>query len=142
MPFRRTSLILPALFVFVLAMTLWVTNANKRRGNIYIISARFVGTVKIHFGIEVAPSFPLKDGYYVIRIPANGEILTSSMPEEGWGEDKFYYGNENESSRLFESVEVSKSGTAQPQTIWRRQMVTGSNLGLFETFLLDSVRAS
>ena len=136
MPFRRTSLILPAFFVVVLAMTLWVTNANMRRGKIYIFSPGFVGTVKIHFGIEGAPSFPLKDGFYVIRIPANGEILTSSMPEEGWGEDRFYYGMENESSRLFESGEVSKSGTAQPQTIWNRKMVAGSNLGLFETFFV------
>ncbi len=70
------------------------------------------------------PTDPLKDGCYLINILAGGEILTSSMTEDGWGEDWFYYGSENESSRPYERGEFSKSGTVHAQSIRRRRMVT------------------
>ena len=56
----------------------------------YLIPDGYVGWVKIKRGENAAP-LPLVDGKYICRIPPDGTLATSTVTEDGWATDEYFY---------------------------------------------------
>jgi hypothetical protein len=49
----------------------------------YLIPSGYVGWIQVRFGIPGAPPLPMEDGFYLMRIPANGlhmAVVSVSRP--------------------------------------------------------------
>lgn len=62
----------------------------------YIFPEGFSGKVKIYFGMDGEPELPKKDGYWVINVPFNGEVRTSTHLEWGNAVDEMYIQHHDE----------------------------------------------
>src|SRR5262249_29173614 len=60
-------------------------------GERHFIDAGYVGWVHIRFGVTGAPALPVEDGFYVIRVPKNGLLQTSTKQEFGAAQEEYYY---------------------------------------------------
>jgi len=56
-----------------------------------LIPDGYVGWVKIRFGVKGAPSLATKDGILIFTIPPGALLETSSIEENGWAKDEYYY---------------------------------------------------
>jgi len=56
----------------------------------YLIPDGYIGWIKIRRG-ESAPPLPLVDGRYICRIPLSGILATSTVTEDGWATDEYFY---------------------------------------------------
>jgi len=65
--------------------------AKDRRPNRYLLPDGYIGWVRVNYRIQDAPALPIEDGYYLLRIPMNGLLDTSSNGEEGAAIDEYYY---------------------------------------------------
>jgi hypothetical protein len=68
------------------------TAAEKiRRPKRYLIPTGYTGWVKIHHGVKGSPALVLEGGFYVLKIPSDGKLVTSSELEYGSAMDQYYY---------------------------------------------------
>jgi hypothetical protein len=51
----------------------------------------YVGWVRIEFNAAGSPPLPEERGQYILRIPPEGKLKTSSPERFGWGTDEYYY---------------------------------------------------
>jgi hypothetical protein len=56
-----------------------------------LIPNGYVGWVRIDFKIKHSSALPVEDGYYLVKLPTQGHIQTSSDIEYGWATDEYYY---------------------------------------------------
>ena len=69
----------------------------------YLIPNGYVGWVKIKRG-ENAPPLPLLQGKYICRVPLSGSVDTSTLTEDGWAADEyFYYDGQTQLGKLRET---------------------------------------
>jgi hypothetical protein len=64
----------------------------------FLIPQGYVGWVKIEHG-EGGPPLEMSNGIYICRIPTSGILQTSSMLEDGWAKDEYFYYSEDGSLR-------------------------------------------
>jgi len=64
----------------------------------FLIPQGYVGWVKIEHG-ESGPPLEMSNGVYICRIPASGILQTSSLLEDGWAKDEYFYYAEDGSLR-------------------------------------------
>ena len=82
--------------------------ANHRRPIDFEVPQGYVGWIRIKYNIAGAAPLPIKSGYYVASIPDNGLLETSTIEDEGWGADRFYYVAQNKRTI---SLDDEKSNT-------------------------------
>ena len=64
---------------------------ERRRPNRYLIPDGYVGWVRIDYKVKEAIALPIEDGFYLIKFPSDGHLLTSTPSEYGWAADEYYY---------------------------------------------------
>ncbi|MGA8501069.1 MAG: hypothetical protein WB683_05945 [Candidatus Sulfotelmatobacter sp.] len=88
--------------IFVGALTIalltgfgwWLrTNAQNStpRSSRFLIPEAYTGWVRIEFEVQGAPPLPMEGGQYVLKIPSDGLLRTSSAEQYGWAKDHYYY---------------------------------------------------
>jgi hypothetical protein len=75
----------------------------------YLIPEGYVGWVSIKHG-ENADPLQLSSGKYISRIPANGVLFTSSLMEDGWARDEYFYYSPNGSLRELRNTSWGEGG--------------------------------
>jgi hypothetical protein len=73
---------------FVLAYSL---NGPSRTPMRYLFPQGFTGKYSIELGVKTAAPLPVEDGFLVLQIPKDGQLQTSSVLEEGWAKDEYYF---------------------------------------------------
>ena len=86
------KILLIGLLIFAVFIAYFLT--DQRYPIDFEIPQGYVGEVRIKFNIAGAPPLPIKGGHYIARIPTNGLLKTSTVEDEGWGADRFYYVNQ------------------------------------------------
>lgn len=75
-----------------LALWLSVSARNSTRpASRFLIPEGYIGWVRIEFGVQGAPPLPMEGGEYILKIPPDGVLRTSSAEQYGWARDHYYY---------------------------------------------------
>jgi hypothetical protein len=61
------------------------------RSSRFLIPENYTGWVRIEFEVQGASPLPTEGDEYVITIPADGVLRTSSPEQYGWTHDHYYY---------------------------------------------------
>jgi hypothetical protein len=61
------------------------------RASRFLIADGYTGWVRIEFEVSGAPPLPMEGGEYILRIPANGLLRTSSVEQYGWARDRYFF---------------------------------------------------
>jgi hypothetical protein len=80
---------------------------NSTRSARFLIPSGYTGWIRIEFEVSGAPPLPMEGGEYVLRIPANGMLRTSSPEQYGWARDHFYYDSADGRRPIPDSGQVS-----------------------------------
>jgi hypothetical protein len=63
----------------------------------FLMPDGYVGWVEVKYGDSNAPAFPMDKGTLICRIPDSGLLVTSSVLEEGWAKDEYFYYSKGDS---------------------------------------------
>lgn len=75
-----------------LALWLSVSARNStRHASRFLIPDGYTGWVRVEFDVQGAPPLPIEDGQYILKIPPDGVLRTSSAEQYGWAKDHYYY---------------------------------------------------
>jgi hypothetical protein len=83
----------------------------------FFIPEGYVGPAEIHYGDPNAPSMPLQNGTVICRIPESGILRTSSLIEDGWAKDEYFYYSATGSLRP-----LRETGRGQGGMIWNEEV--------------------
>jgi hypothetical protein len=64
---------------------------ESRRPSRYLIPEGYVGWVNIYFEVKDAPPLSMEEDHYLFKLPASGELQTSSRMASGVAKDDYYY---------------------------------------------------
>src|ERR1019366_906876 len=64
---------------------------NSLRSSRFLIPEGYTGWIRIEFEVQDALPLAMEGGEYVLRIPADGVLRTSSAEQYGWTQDHYYY---------------------------------------------------
>lgn len=64
---------------------------HRRPPERFLVPAGFTGWARIDFRQKDGPPLPIEDGRLLLKLNAQGTLLTSSDPLSGHGKDDFYY---------------------------------------------------
>jgi hypothetical protein len=78
-------------FLVGLGVVLFAQCGVTRRSEIYLIPKGFTGWVRIEYGVYGAPTLSEEGRRYLVRVPNQGYVRTSTKFEEGWAIDQFLY---------------------------------------------------
>jgi hypothetical protein len=104
----RSSLALIALVLCALPMSQWGCHNKKRTPTRYLISEGYKGWVKVHYQVNGTPPLLMAQGHYVVSVPPDGLVTTSSPQETGWAQDEYFYKSEGSLTPL--SITASGGG--------------------------------
>jgi hypothetical protein len=91
---RSTRIVVAALTIAMLTGALWLgTNARNatHRASRFLIPAGYTGWIRVEFEVPDAPRLPMENGQYILKIPPDGILRTSSTEQHGWAQDHYYY---------------------------------------------------
>src|ERR1019366_2011871 len=75
-----------------LALWLSVSARNSTRpASRFLIPEGYTGWIRIEFEVQGAPPLPVEAGEYIVKIPPDGVLRTSSAEQYGWARDHYYY---------------------------------------------------
>lgn len=82
--------------LLICAASVSVLSQEKRRRLPYrfLIPEGYVGWVRVDFGIAGAPALPAEGDYYILKIPLNGRLQTSSRRMIVRGEKYYYFSDD------------------------------------------------
>jgi hypothetical protein len=69
----------------------WTGQHSSLRASRFLIPEGYTGWVRVEFEVRGAPPLSTVGGEYVLRIPADGILRTSSSEQYGWARDHYYY---------------------------------------------------
>ena len=92
----RTARLLVGVFtlIFLSGAGLWLlTNVRNstRPSSRFLIPDGYTGWVRIGFEVNGALPLPMNHNEYLVQIPADGKLQTSSSEQYGWARDHYYY---------------------------------------------------
>jgi len=94
-PSRFSRILVGSLSLALLAGTaLWMASSSHnstRRPSRFLIPEGYTGWVRVEFEVPGAAPLPNEAGQYVIKIPPNGSLQTSSPEQYGWAKDGYDY---------------------------------------------------
>jgi len=87
-----------------------------RHDNVFVIPKGYTGIVEVEYAVKGSPQLPMRDESYLITVPVDGHLSTSTQFEGGWAADRYYYGEVGEKSRIDDGT----SGRTAPgaKLIW------------------------
>ncbi|MGA7926427.1 MAG: hypothetical protein WCA20_10540 [Candidatus Sulfotelmatobacter sp.] len=92
---RAVQLFVGVLTLGLLAgLALWLgmsTRNSTLRSSRFLIPEGYAGWIRIEFEVQGAPRLPIEGGQYVLKIPSDGVLRTSSAEQYGWAKDQYYY---------------------------------------------------
>src|SRR5439155_13103964 len=63
-----------------------------RPGERYLLPNGYVGWVRVTYGVSSAQHFPVEDGFRLVTVPNDGDVVTSDPPLYGESlKNEFYY---------------------------------------------------
>ena len=75
-----------------LALLLGMGTVNStHRSSRFLIPEGYTGWIRIEFEVQGAPPLRMEGGQYVLRIPSEGVLRTSSAEQYGWAKNSYYY---------------------------------------------------
>jgi hypothetical protein len=75
-----------------LALWLSVSVRNSTRHSLrFLIPQGYIGWIRVEFEAQGAPPLAMEDGEYIVKIPPDGVLRTSSAEQYGWARDHYYY---------------------------------------------------
>jgi hypothetical protein len=80
--------------IFLTGAGLWLVSSvrnSTRSSSKFLIPDGYTGWIRIEFELKDAPPLPMDHNEYVVKIPADGKLQTSSPEQYGWARDKYYY---------------------------------------------------
>jgi len=92
---RPTRIIVGSVgLALLIAVGLWLGLGARHHGlrsSRFLLPEGYTGWIRVEFEVPGATPLPLEGGEYVLRIPADGELRTSSAERYGWAQDHYYY---------------------------------------------------
>ncbi len=84
-----------ALFLASLALSAvlgWLLiGRHLKRPEVYLLQQGYVGWFRVRWSIPRAAPLPIEQGHYLLSIPANGLLNTSTIEDEGWMRHTYCY---------------------------------------------------
>jgi hypothetical protein len=80
--------------ILLISLALWLSlglRNNSTRSARFLLPTAYTGWIRIEFEVQGASPLPKEGGEYILRIPADGVLRTSSPEQYGWAQDHFYY---------------------------------------------------
>lgn len=77
-----------------IGLALWLGMSARNsayRSSRFLIPEGYTGWVRIEFEVQGAPPVPIEGSQYVLTIPSDGVLRTSSAEQYGWAKDHYYY---------------------------------------------------
>lgn len=106
---------------------------HRRTPERFLIPAGYNGWVRIDFRQKGAPTLPTEDGHVLLKLNAQGTLQTSSDPQQGHGEDDFFYYSSDRRTSL------SNAGVCKGGMIWQIEtMVDESTSTPFSRFFVGT----
>jgi hypothetical protein len=102
---------------------------KRRRPDRYLFPAGYVGWVETTFGAPSAPALPIEDRFFLIRVPENGRVQTSTLMEYGWAKDEYYYEDDGRRQAL------RSTGWGQGGMIWAGEIGSTGGRGTERFFV-------
>jgi hypothetical protein len=88
------------------------TRNSTHRASRFLIPEGYTGWIRVEFEVPDAPPLPMQNGQYILKIPADGILRTSSPEQYGWAQDHYYYDSAQGVRALPES--------GQAELVWGR----------------------
>jgi len=92
---RYVRIFLGALtLALLLGLALWLgvgARRSSQRSSRFLIPEGYTGWIRIEYEVQGAPPLPLEGGQYVLKIPTDRVLRTSSAEQYGWAKDHYYY---------------------------------------------------
>ena len=83
------------LLIAMICMVSGCSYLDTRRSIDFVVPKGYVGWIRVKYNVFGTQPLPIRNGRYAARIPANGLLKTSTLEEEGWGRDQFYFINKS-----------------------------------------------
>jgi Family of unknown function (DUF6843) len=92
----RSGRIVVGAFTVILLTTiaLWLglsTRSTIHRSSRFLIPEGYSGWIRIEFEVPGAPPLPMEGTQYILKIPSDGTLRTSSAEQYGWADDKYFF---------------------------------------------------
>lgn len=109
------SCLITGLWWFSLATTAAIPMGAPiaRHPSKFLIPKDYVGWVEVKYGETNTPSLKIGNGTLICRIPSDGLLRTSSLLEEGWAKDEYFYYTQDGLIR-----ELEETGWGRGGMIW------------------------
>ncbi len=93
---KRSARIVVGVFTLALvtSFVLWLSAGARnstRPASRFLIPEGYTGWIRIEFEVPGAPALPIEGGQYVLKVPPDGILRTSSGQQYGWAKDHYYY---------------------------------------------------
>ena len=85
----------------------WTRQHSSLRSSRFLIPEGYTGWIRVEFEVQGAPPLSTEGGEYVVRIPADGILRTSSPEQYGWARDHYYYYSAEGVHPIPDSVEAA-----------------------------------
>jgi hypothetical protein len=135
----RTRMVLAALSVVVIAASgIWMgvtAHGARRISSRFLIPSGYVGWVRVEFGMSGSAPLATQGNQFILRIPSDGLLTTSSPERYGWGKDQYFYSS---ASGLHE---LPAAGPSDKRLIWGQvngEDHTASRVRDYEEFFVGS----
>lgn len=94
-PSRSARIIVGVLTLALLTgLAMWLTGSARnstRPASRFLVPEGYTGWIRVEFEVQGAPPLPMEGGEYVLKIPSDGVLRTSSAERYGWARDHYYY---------------------------------------------------
>jgi hypothetical protein len=91
-------------FGLVMGAAISMSAPITRHPTRFLIPDGYVGWVEVKYGDSNAFPFPMDQGTLICRIPDSGLLATSSLFEQGWAKDEYFYYSKNGSVRALKET--------------------------------------
>jgi len=80
-----------ALFVGLVGWIASSARSSTLRSSRFLIPEGYTGWIRIEFEVQGTPPLPIENAQYILKIPTDGRLQTSSPEQYGWADDHYYY---------------------------------------------------
>jgi hypothetical protein len=94
-PNRSARIIVGILSLALLSvLAVWLTGSARnstRPASRFLVPEGYTGWIRVEFEVQGAQPLPMDGREYVLKIPPDGVLRTSSAEQYGWARDHYYY---------------------------------------------------
>ena len=94
-PRRSARIVVGLLSLALLAgLAVWLNGSARnstRPASRFLIPEGYTGWTRVEFEVQGAPPLPTEGGEYILKIPPDAVLRTSSAEQYGWAKDHYYY---------------------------------------------------